>query len=394
MATQSSLDKIFSALSTQQDAIRDGVAQSAVSAGLNLMQKKKYTEAAAAFKQAISLKPDYIDAYNMAAGAYLKLGKRKEAADAYTISLKLDRSQSQVRTNLASVYIDDKKYPEAQKELKLASQLDPTNPLPHYTLGLLLQQIDKPVEAEAEFRKTITLARKDGNAYYGLGLALNKQQRYSDAIPELQRALELKKDSVPALFELGNAYAALGETDKAQEQLDRLKTLNTSTSLGMASDLAAILRKPKMTGYDSTKSSFNPALSSISLLALDTSFIEPSTSKEFSMTFTFDTEMDAQSVTKMSNWLIKRASGGTAGLYDNGLYRPTDRATAPIFPSRVTYNPVDKSATVYFSLSQNDTASGTIDPSHLTFKFLGKDLSGKTMDQSADEFTGFKGSTF
>jgi len=394
METQSSLDKLFSALSTQQDTIREGVAQSAVSAGLNLMQKKKYTEAAAAFKQAISLKPDYIDAYNMAANAYLQLGKRKEAANAYTISLKLDRSQSQVRTNLANVYIDDKKYPEAQKELKLASQLDPTNPLPHYTLGLLLQQIDKPVEAESEFRKTISLARKDGNAYYGLGLALNKQQRYSDAIPELQRALELKKDSVPALFELGNAYAALGETDKAQEQIDRLNTLNTATSLTMASDLTTILRKPKMTGYDITKSSFAPELSSVSLLAIDASFIEPSSSKEFSMTFSFDTEMDAQSVTNVSNWVIKRASGGTAGLYDNGLYRPTDRALAPIFPTRITYNPIDKSATVYFPLSQDDTGSGTIDPSHLTFKFFGKDIAGKTMDQSADEFNGFKGTPF
>ena len=44
---------------------------------------------------------------------------------------------------------------------------------------------------------------------------------------------------------------------------------------------------------------------------------------------------------------------------------------------------------VAFSLTQNDTADGTIDPSHIAFKFKGEDKFGNRMDPNADEFTGF-----
>ena len=35
------------------------------------------------------------------------------------------------------------------------------------------------------------------------------------------------------------------------------------------------------------------------------------------------------------------------------------------------------------------TADGTIDPSHIAFKFKGEDKFGNAMDPKADEFTGF-----
>jgi hypothetical protein len=46
---------------------------------------------------------------------------------------------------------------------------------------------------------------------------------------------------------------------------------------------------------------------------------------------------------------------------------------------------------VLFSVSQNSTADGTIDPSHIKFSFNGKDATGMTMDPKANEYTGFSG---
>jgi hypothetical protein len=48
-------------------------------------------------------------------------------------------------------------------------------------------------------------------------------------------------------------------------------------------------------------------------------------------------------------------------------------------------------ATVSFKIQQNSTADGTIDPSHLEFKFSGKDTYGNTMDTDFDQFIGFSG---
>jgi Flp pilus assembly protein TadD len=384
---------MFSALTSVQD-VRASVASSLVSTGVDLLEKKKYKEAAGALRQATAMAPDNTDAYNMLAQAYQKLGKNDDAIKAYANSLRLDDSQSTVHTNLANLYIDQKKYTEAQKSLKAASRADSTDPVPHYTLGLLLQQLEKPKEAEAEFRQTVRLAPTDGNAYYGLATALKGQGKNDEAILNLQKAMKLKRDFAPAMSELGQIYAAQGNEAKAQEQVTALKALGTSQGATFAADLEETLRKPKLMGVVTDGNNLNTSMGSTSLLALDPAvFVQPGAMKEFSMTFQFDTDMDADSVTNAANWKVGRSSGGTGGLYNNGLYSPTDRASF-ILPSKVTYNPVNQQATVYFPLYQNDDLSGTVDTSHLTFKFQGVDQNGKKMDTTADEYNAWADKAF
>jgi Flp pilus assembly protein TadD len=393
MDLNAATEKMFSALNSQQ-SIRDSVANTAMTSGITLMQKKKYKEAAAAFRQATSLKPDYVDAYNYMADAYLRTGNRKEAAQAYNISLKLDQTQEQVHINLANMHIEDKKFTDAQKELQAAIRDNPASTVAHYTLGHLLLQMDKPQEAKLEFQKTIRLAPSDGNALYGLGLAQNKLGETDSAVATLKQAQKFKRDSAPIMFELGKAYMTLDQKDKVQEQITALQNSADPQAATLADDLSRMVQQPKIIGINAEKSSINLNMGTIQILALDSSLVAPGARKEFSVQFQFDSEMDAASVTNTSNWHIGKSKGVTAGLYDNGLYRPTDRATAIILPSRVTYNPVEKTATVYFPISQNETSSGTIDPSHLTFKFQGNDVAGKSMDQTADEYNGFAGTSF
>ena len=390
-------EKMFSALLGQQDT-RSAVATSMLSSGIGLLEKGKYKEAAAAFRQVTALSPDNVDAYNMMAQAQTKLGNNKEAIKAYTLSLKIDRNQSNVHTSLANIYIDEKNYAAAEKSLKAASFADPTDPVPHYTRGHLLLQQERHSEAESAFRQTIRLAPRDGNAYYGLGTALNAQGRHSEAIIQLQRALELKRDSAPSFKELGVAYAALGDTDKVEEQISALKSLETAQANGFIDDLEEIVRQPKITGIDTERTTFNSVFGATSLLILDpVTFSQPGAVKEFSITFRFDSEMDISSVSNVSNWKIGKPTGVSGGLYDNGLYRPTDRSSFTTMPNRVTYDPTQKSATVYFSLYQNDTPlseGGTIDTEHLTFKFMGKDATGKQIDSTADQYNGFAEKAF
>ena len=48
-------------------------------------------------------------------------------------------------------------------------------------------------------------------------------------------------------------------------------------------------------------------------------------------------------------------------------------------------------ATVRFTIQQNESGDGTIDPSHIEFQFLGEDAWGLSMDPDKDQFTGFSG---
>ncbi len=385
----SSTEKLFSALSINQTTYRDSAANNALSAGLTQYQNGNYKAAAASFRLATAYDTDNINAYNYLAKADLKLGKTTEAIKAYKISLEIDSSQGDTYVDLASIYIDKKNYTEAEKVLKKGSKSDPTNSLPIYTLGLLqLNNLNKPKEAEESFRKTIRIAPNDGNAYYGLGAALNKQGDYSGAVTQLNKALSLKRNSAATMYELGNAYASLGKTDSTKDMIKKLKALGTSEGSSLAGDLQVLINQPKIIGINQKQSTFNTSMGIVSLLALDPSFVTPSSSVQFSMTFKFDSEMDIDSVTNIANWKVGRSTGAIAGLYDNGLYRATDRSSA-VIATKATYNPITKEATVYFPISQNSAGNGTIDTSRLTFTFKGTDANGKKIDSSADQYNGF-----
>jgi Flp pilus assembly protein TadD len=388
------VQKIFSALTSQAD-LRTGMANTLLSSGINSMQSKNYTQAAASFRRAASLQPDLTEAYTYQGDAYSRMGKRKDAIEAYKMSLKVDKTQDEVYTTLAGVYIDNGQTAEAEKVLKAGIKQNKQNTLAYYMLGQLQAQNKDYKAAEANFRQVVKLEPKDGNGYYALGMALNGQDRYKEAAATLEKAISLKKEFSPALLELGRAYAGLGQLDKAQAQVDALGKIETADAQISAEELAAEIRHPKISYYSSEKSSLPLSFSNSLLQILDPiTFIKPDTRSDFTVTFGFDSEMDIGSVMDPLNWRISKASGGTAGLYNNGLYTAKD-VPVPYIPKNVSYDPTTKQATLTFSIHQlTDSNEGMLDPKHLVFKFLGKDVDGKTMDPTADEYNGWKGEAF
>ena len=100
--------------------------------------------------------------------------------------------------------------------------------------------------------------------------------------------------------------------------------------------------------------------------------------------------MDPGSVENRFNWNISRASSGNiAETYNFGDEIPSTEVTLNPYPDFVIYNTDTQTATLGFTLRQNETADGTIDPSHIVFKFDGEDAYGVSMDEHGDEFSGF-----
>lgn len=391
MSSVPSADKMFSALMAQE-TLRAQTATTLLSAGLRLYQDGNYSQAVAAFKTASAYAPDNIDTYNYMAKAYLKQGRTAEAINTYKISLSVDRSQSDIHTELGNVYYSQKNYAEAEKEFKTAAQLDPSDNLAPYTLGQLYLQTERYSEAEAQFKKVIKMTPKDGNVYYALGKTYSKMGRNDEAVSQLEQAISLKKDFALAHYELGTAYLGLDQKDKAREQLQILDDLDVSLAAELESDLSS----PKILAFNPGKSSFTSFLGQGTPLAhLSADLGTPNSSKDFTMQFLFDSEMDASSVMNMMNWSITKANGGVAGTYNNGitLYPDKEAAFSPI-PKSVVYDATTCQATVTFTLAQNPYGTAVIDPSHLVFKFSGTDIDGKTMDPSADQYDGFKGGMF
>jgi hypothetical protein len=107
------------------------------------------------------------------------------------------------------------------------------------------------------------------------------------------------------------------------------------------------------------------------------------------MRFAFTKEMDPVSIQNPLNWGISRATGTNAGgAYNWGMPAPATDVAFPYLPASVIYDPETYSADVVFKITQNSEGNGTIDPSHMMFRFYGKDAYGKAMDLTADEYSG------
>lgn len=392
MATDSSTTTIFDVLAAQYSN-RSSVADTALSAGISFYQDKKYDRAAQAFKYAASLNPSLTEAYTYLGYSYSSQGKTKEAITAFKQSLKVDKTQDTLYSTIADLYIQQGQKSDAMQVLKDGIKQNKLNTPAYYTLGQLQAQAGDYASAETSFQQVIKLEPKDGNGYYALGMALNGMGQYSDAITQLEKATSLKKDFEAAYYELGRAYNGLGNQDKVQEQIDTLNDIGTSTATALSGSLTLETAKPKLYYYNSVDSTLQLSMGPVSLLALNSNFSTPGATSEVKVSFAFDTGMDPSSVMTTTNWSITRASGGTAGIYNNGLYSDKN-IPVPVIPSRVSYDATNRTATLYFSLTQNATGDGKIDPSHLVFKFNGKDLKGAVMDESADQYDGFAAEMF
>ena len=376
---------VFTTLASQYSQ-QSALANSALGSGLGFYQKKDYTRAAHEIQRSLSMDPTNTQAINYLGNTFLAQKKESEAIKAFKSSLAMDPTQDTVHVSLANIYLGQKKYNDAEKEFKASVKLNPTDTVAPYMLGQMYQQQGRYAEAENQFKKVIRMAPKDANPLYALGATYNKEGKYADAVKVLTQAVKLKPKMAAAHLELGTAYGALGDTNNAQMEVDKLTTISEA----QGALLQAIVAKPKMVAVGGgLTDNFSSALGmSTQMVAMDTSLLKANTSKEFSLTFSFDSQMDPKSVQDPSNWSITKATGGAAGYYNNLLPIVPTEAYIPQNPTRVTYDPTQQQATVTFLLSQNATADATLDPSHMVFKFFGTDSKGKTMDPTADQFDG------
>ena len=375
---------IYTTLASQSSQ-QASLANNALSSGLSFYQNKNYPKASAEFQRAIALDPSNTQSYNYLGNSYLQQKKTSEAIKVYKTSLSIDPTQDTVHTSLANVYLGNKDYTNAEKEFKTAIKLNPTDTVAPYTLGQMYQQQGRYSDAENQFKKVMRMAPGDANPLYALGATYNKEGKYTDAVKVLTQAVKLKPKMAAAHLELGTAYGALGDTNNAQMEVDKLTTINAT----QGALLQAIIAQPKLVagGGGLTDSFFASQLPGTSLLGMGMTSAD--SSKQMSITFSFDSQMDATSVQDPNNWTMTKASGGAAGYYNNLQPVLPTEAYIPQNPLSVSYDPTQQQATVTFMISQNSTSNATVDPSHIVFKFAGKDIQGKTMDPTADQFDGY-----
>ncbi|OGU14025.1 MAG: hypothetical protein A2076_09755 [Geobacteraceae bacterium GWC2_53_11] len=401
----SSGSDIFSLMAQDSSAQRKQIAQYAIMQAATYLQNNQNDDAIKAFKKAVAIDAQNATAYDYLGKIYLSQGKNAEAIKSYQQLVRIQSNQTLVDTSesaptavdahisLANAYLQDKQYAASEREFKIAAKMSPNDPLPSYSLGLQYSSTDRLAEAEAQFLKAQKIAPKDGNVYYALGMVYNQQGKYEEAASNLEKALTLKKDFPAASYELGVAYNSLGKNEEAQKQLSILQSKGAT----QAQDLQFALNKPAIISMDTKNSGgFITLLGpGTPLWMLDPTLLTaPDSSKTFTATFSFSASMDPASVTNMQNWSISRANSPGGGYYNFTMPLSSNEVELPSKPESVFYNSLTGEATIKFSLKQNANGDAVLDPSHIVFKFSGKDAAGREMDVNANEIDGYSVSSF
>uniref|UniRef100_A0A667XJI2 Protein O-mannosyl-transferase TMTC3 n=1 Tax=Myripristis murdjan TaxID=586833 RepID=A0A667XJI2_9TELE len=180
-------------------------------------------EADQLYRQAISMRPDFKQAYISRGELLLKMNKPTEARDAYLRALELDRTNADLWYNLAIVNIEMKEPSEALKNFNHALELNPRHKLALFNSALLMQESGEPKfrpEANRRFLIYVKEEPEDANGYFNLGMLAMDANENAAAERWMRKAINLQAGFRSALFNLALLYS------QSRRELDALPVLD------------------------------------------------------------------------------------------------------------------------------------------------------------------------
>jgi len=176
--------------------------------GVVLLTLGQAKAAAQECRRAIELKPDYALAHNNLGTALWAQGQREEALRAYRRAIELDndaRAAAFAQNNLGLILLEQGKVDEALAAFRAATQKYPQFPAAHFNQGVALAQKGQFREAATAYRQAIQADPNYAPAHLNLGVVLAEQGRVDEAVEAYRKAAELAPDNPLVHYNLGFA---------------------------------------------------------------------------------------------------------------------------------------------------------------------------------------------
>jgi tetratricopeptide (TPR) repeat protein/2-polyprenyl-3-methyl-5-hydroxy-6-metoxy-1,4-benzoquinol methylase len=183
--------------------------------GNALKDQGKLDEAVGAYTKALSIKPDYSDAYNNMGNALKDQGKPDEAVGAYTKALSIKPDYADAYNNMGNALKDQGKLNEAIEAYTRALSIKPVYAVAYNNMGSALKDQGKLDEAIEAYTKALSIKPDYADAYNNMGNALKDQGKLDEAVGAYTKALSIKPDYSDAYNNMGNALKDQGKLDEA-----------------------------------------------------------------------------------------------------------------------------------------------------------------------------------
>ena len=182
-------------------------------------------EADLLYRQAISMRADYTQAYINRGDILLKLNRTKEAQEVYETALSYEHDNPDLLYNLAVVLLNQGEYTRAMNYLDKALEYDPDHYQALLNSAILIQEtgsVDMRHLAFERLMKIVQQGKTNERVYFNLGMLSMDSKDTVSAEKWFRKAIDIKSDFKSALF---NLALLLSETGRAMEGAPFLKTL-------------------------------------------------------------------------------------------------------------------------------------------------------------------------
>jgi protein O-GlcNAc transferase len=164
-------------------------------------------KAAAAFREALQLKPDYAQAYTNLGNVQKDRGQVDAAIDCYRKALKFKPDLIEAHNNLGNALQAQGDGVAAAAAYKMALKLKPDYAEAYNNLGVALIGLGRVDAGIAAYRDALRLKPNYPEAYNNLGNALKDQGRIQEAVATYQTCIQIRPDLAQVHSNLGyNIY--------------------------------------------------------------------------------------------------------------------------------------------------------------------------------------------
>jgi arylsulfatase A-like enzyme/Flp pilus assembly protein TadD len=216
----------------------------AMNAAKNFAQDEDLERAVAKMKTVIAQDPNIMDAHLTMGNWLARLRRGEEAIAAYKQALSLKPDDDVALGNLAHLYLARGKKQDALDALEVfrtALRANPKNPQSWYQLATLYLDTNHLGEAESAFKDALAANPKMGAAYNGLGVVAFTRGDLGTAETLVRKGLALEPRLRTARYNLGRIREARG--DRAQAEAEYREELATYPDQGRARFNLAQIRR-------------------------------------------------------------------------------------------------------------------------------------------------------
>lgn len=174
-------------------------------ANLISRNESRLEEADALYRQAISMRSDYTQAYINRGDVLIKMNRTKEAQEVYEKALEYDNNNPDIYYNLGVVLIEQGKAPQALAYLNKALEFDPDHEQALMNSAILIQETGNPGLRNVAYDRLLRLIQKghtNENIFFNLGMLAMDSKDYQSAEKWFKKAVQVKEDFRSALFNL------------------------------------------------------------------------------------------------------------------------------------------------------------------------------------------------